>query len=786
MRAGTRREWPFSARREELDVVTSVITDSRGDEPSGVVVVGQSGVGKTRLAREAVAWAASQGVPTAWAIGTRSAATMPYAALAHLAPAVDPTAYADVGSLYRSFVAALAPEGGRRRVLVIDDAHLLDAGSAALVLHLALTGAVTVVVTVRRGEPVADPITTLWKDGLAVRVDLQEFSAEETESLIDEVLGHEVGAQTRRRLAAASGGNVLYARELTLGAIETGSLRRSDGVWRWDGQVPPAPRLVDAVGQRLEGLRPEDREALALVALGEPLDVAVAEEVAGAAAIARVETAGLVRATTTGGTPTCRLAHPLYGEVLLSSLGVVERRRLMRVLAHHLERHGAGGEDELMRVAAWGLEGGGDPKPTALVTAATIANRSFDYALGERLARAAVDRQAGITGAVALATALNGQNRFEESEAVLGPLEPEVAGEPDPASGREYLEQRYTALNLGLGRRREMTALLDRYERSHADQGSRHLVAGYRANLLLDEGRMGEVVAVTAPVLADPEADDFSVVLAAETAAEALAYLGSTTAARTLHDRLRALPQTVELSRASRAGSSADLQAILCLILEGRASDAVRIIGGYYDHLVGSRDDATRGLAALGLGAALLLQGRPARARRVLSDGADALARADLGVALAWASALRAQAEALLGDVEAARQAQKTSHSDRRSRWAARCQSDFVVADVLVQMASGGPGTAGRLALEGAERLHDLEVYRAMVLHLAVRMGEPPALVAPALAEIAANVESGLPRLLADHVTALADQDGTALEPIAARFDELGMWLVAAEASAHA
>ncbi|MGH3425893.1 MAG: helix-turn-helix domain-containing protein, partial [Nocardioidaceae bacterium] len=48
------------------------------------------------------------------------------------------------------------------------------------------------------------------------------------------------------------------------------------------------------------------------------------------------------------------------------------------------------------------------------------------------------------------------------------------------------------------------------------------------------------------------------------------------------------------------------------------------------------------------------------------------------------------------------------------------------------------------------------------------------------------NVESGLPRLLADHVTALADQDGTALEPIAARFDELGMWLVAAEASAHA
>ena len=75
----------------------------------------------------------------------------------------------------------------------------------------------------------------------------------------------------------------------------------------------------------------------------------------------------------------------------------------------------------------------------------------------------------------------------------------------------------------------------------HHDQDSQYLVAGFRATVLLDEGRMQEVMATTAPVLADSGADDFAVFVAARLAGEASAYLGNTRAARKIHVRLREL-----------------------------------------------------------------------------------------------------------------------------------------------------------------------------------------------------------------------------------------------------
>jgi CubicO group peptidase (beta-lactamase class C family) len=69
----------------------------------------------------------------------------------------------------------------RRTVVVVDDAHLLDDGSAALVLHLAASTQVAIVATMRSGEPCPDAVVSLWKEALADRVDLQALSEAETE-----------------------------------------------------------------------------------------------------------------------------------------------------------------------------------------------------------------------------------------------------------------------------------------------------------------------------------------------------------------------------------------------------------------------------------------------------------------------------------------------------------------------------------------------------------------------------------------------------------------------------
>ena len=52
---------------------------------------GPPGVGRTRVAREALALALASGRPVRWAAATAPAAVVPLGALAHLVPAVIPT-----------------------------------------------------------------------------------------------------------------------------------------------------------------------------------------------------------------------------------------------------------------------------------------------------------------------------------------------------------------------------------------------------------------------------------------------------------------------------------------------------------------------------------------------------------------------------------------------------------------------------------------------------------------------------------------------------------------------
>ena len=122
--------------------------------------------------------------------------------------------------------------------MVVDDAHLLDDGSAALVLHLATTRRVTVVATVRSGEPCPDAVVSLWKEGLADRVDLQALSEAETASLLKDALG-DVEPAAQRRVWALTRGVPLYVREVVRAARPRACSSRSTsgggGPARWRG-----------------------------------------------------------------------------------------------------------------------------------------------------------------------------------------------------------------------------------------------------------------------------------------------------------------------------------------------------------------------------------------------------------------------------------------------------------------------------------------------------------------------------------------------------------------------
>src|SRR5205823_9145335 len=96
--------------------------------------------------------------------------------------------------------------GNRRLVLSVDDAHLLDAGSATLVHQVAASGTVFVVVTVRGGERAHDPIVALWKDGLAEYVELQTLARPEVDRLVATALDGDVDGAALLGLWNASQG----------------------------------------------------------------------------------------------------------------------------------------------------------------------------------------------------------------------------------------------------------------------------------------------------------------------------------------------------------------------------------------------------------------------------------------------------------------------------------------------------------------------------------------------------------------------------------------------------
>jgi hypothetical protein len=94
------------------------------------VLAGAAGVGKTRLAREALAAAEQRGALTRWAVATASARALPLGAFAATLGVVGP----DPARLVGQASAALLAGAGRSGVVIgVDDAHLLDEFSAVVV-----------------------------------------------------------------------------------------------------------------------------------------------------------------------------------------------------------------------------------------------------------------------------------------------------------------------------------------------------------------------------------------------------------------------------------------------------------------------------------------------------------------------------------------------------------------------------------------------------------------------------------------------------------------------------
>lgn len=404
-----RLKWPLTGRNEELQTIADAMSDPT---LAGIVLCGAAGVGKSRVARDALRAMASTQTRTRWAVGTASARALPLGAFASWAPPA-----ADSLQLVRGVIDSLTttPEGSNV-VVGVDDAHLLDDLSVFVLHQIIQRRAAKIILTIRDGEPMPPGLEDVRSSGELGRLDLQPLSRDETSTLLAATLNGPVASDTAQRLWALTRGNALYLRNIVDQEVADGRLARCRGTWTWTGDIAIPSSLVELIESRMRGLPPAAGEVVDLLAVGEPLDLAALRRIADPAGIEEAEVRGLITLKSND----VRLAHPLYGEVRRARAAQTRLRRLRGVVAAELAATGP--QDDiriLVRRATLSIDSDLEPDPQLLAAAAIGAMWLADLALADRLSEAAIRAGAAAEAYFVRGNLLSWMSRGPEAEAVI-------------------------------------------------------------------------------------------------------------------------------------------------------------------------------------------------------------------------------------------------------------------------------------------------------------------------------------------------------------------------------
>jgi DNA-binding CsgD family transcriptional regulator len=774
------RDWPLIGRDAELGQIAAARADPGCP---GVVISGVPGVGRSALAREVCARAEQAGELTYWARATTSSAAIPLGAFAALIPD-DVRSDEPLELIRRSTERVRARANGRPVCLGVDDAHLLDPASAALVLHLATAAGVFIVATVRTGATAPDAIEALWKDGGALRIELRLLGDAAIEALVEAALDGPVEQSVVRRVVDGSAGNALYARELILGALEDGRLAFDRGLWRLRRRAV-SPSLSALVTGRMGALGDAERAPLELLALGEPLRLGEIAALSDLDTLQELEARKML--TVDPGAPDAivRLAQPLYGEVLRADLPLIRARALRLKLAQTVEQRTPLTPADALRVARWRLEAGAELSPDHLLDAARAANVAGDPDLAADLAQRGLEAGLGLDATLVLSRAHIIRNRFADAEAVLAAAEAQAPGDPATLG---YIAQRVHVLYWGLGRGDEARALLDRAAGWSDDpqwpgrlDPWRLVISGLVEGIEDYADRVEEVERR----LADPSLDTRARRQAELAHLFRLMAIGRTKDAYALARRNRpAVPL--------RDNYDATMMGLMCVIeLEGGEDwgDLEAYASALVRDGVGAEDHQAAGQGAFTLAALAIARGRYRDAERWMAEADGHFAVQDAFGTAFSVRALEVGIGLFTGDPARAREALATVHAmlagheplptqigylARAEGWAARALSDAAGAEAFAATAAATeqPNLAARLLYE-ALRAGAVGDGRAGVL-------------ATQLERLAQRCDARLVAAYAAHASARASRDGPALLAVSKEMAAIGADAYAMEAAVDA
>jgi DNA-binding CsgD family transcriptional regulator len=741
-----------------------------------LLLTGPPGIGKTWLAKAVIANAEAAGRPSKAIFGTTSSHDVPLAVLSPFLTGTETPA--ENGLLLAQAREAIAETLATSGItlLLVDDAQLLD-GLSGLVLRQLMDFQGLQVILVTRVASDLPPALRNFADGdNMLAIEISPLDQAGTTVLLESTLGGHVSARASERLHRLSVGSPLVLRELIRVALANDSLRQQRDVWQLDGALPADAQLAELVSLRLSALGDGRREALEFVALSEPLDFDTLLQLAGGSTVEWLEQQGLVTiATVDAARPQARLAHPLYGEWLLSALPTSRRRRLAGQLVANSPASDITTDHapaDPLRIALLRVQAGLATDPMALMSAGRAAMR-HDAAVAHTLLRAAVAAGGGPPARLALAESL-ALSYPEQTRALLD----ELAAEQLPDE-----------LAMGVMALSALTTTLQGDDPAQllALAGDVQLapppiqLAAALAHLLGGDARLA--VRLAQPLASDVRVPGFARWRAAVCAVAGMATTGQLDAAIGLSDRTFA-----ELGDEPDSGGF-DVAALLSAVIlaherRGDLETADAIARGAL--VRPGTDDAARARPRMlqCMARVATLRGEPTIAARQMRETLSDLGGSD-EVFAAWNLGLLAVADALRGRVDLAMQSLAEMDSAPHDLAVYRPEQELCRADVLA-CAGDLPGAraAAVRAATSAWAVGQAPVA-LMAWNAVARYGDPRA--AREGARLAAEcVDGPLAPLLARTVDALAESDASGLTEVGDSLLSLGFRPLAADAYAAA
>jgi class 3 adenylate cyclase len=385
---------PLVGRTSELAVLTDAIDRCRASgRGNAVVVVGEAGMGKSRLLAAAEAHARASGFAWTWTENVSYARGEPYRFARLFAQTVADEQGLDSGSFTRHllFTDDLEPEEARRfggaiaaiardaaftgweaeasftptdpaevakaltdvairyidrlvtvagpRIIVIDDLHWLDPSSEAMVELIVEATMDRPLIVLGGTRPTGIPA---WAGSPAVeRLELQGLAEPETARLATLIARAAVEAEGVRSIHQRTAGNPLFIGETVRAFLEDGTLEWRDGrVALIETGPPRVPVTLRAVlGARIDALEPAGREALGVASvIGITFRASLLEQLLGHTLPPRtldhLAEAALIKRDDD---EAWRFAHALIRDAAYAGLLATRRRALHARLADHLE-----------------------------------------------------------------------------------------------------------------------------------------------------------------------------------------------------------------------------------------------------------------------------------------------------------------------------------------------------------------------------------------------------------------------------------------------------------------